>query len=214
MTDLSSRVSEVLSFLLAETQITPSELSRRINLPQSTVDRLVNAKTSDPRISTLEPIADYFKISVDQLMGKQPISKYINLGVEQTIGKTVPIINWEDAVQYAEHIKTLTLTNWFAWISTNSEVGESGFAVKLKGLAMSPRFLEGSILIVNPDCKPVDRDYVLVEYDNTTYFRQLIAEGHEQYLRALNLDYGTLRLDKPYRFLGVITESRILTKNI
>lgn len=214
MTDLSSRVSKALHFLLTETQITPTELSRRANLPQSTVDRLVNAKTPDPRISTLEPIADYFKISVDQLMGKQPMSKPLSWGVEQTTSRTVPIINWDDAAQHAEIINTLTLANWFAWITTNSEVSENGFAVKLKGLAMSPRFLDDSILIVNPNCKPVDRDYVLVEYKQAIYFRQLIVEGHEQYLRALNPDYKTLKLDDAYRILGVITESRILTKQV
>ena len=72
-----SSVSHVLAELLQQTHINESELARRVNLPKATINRITSGRTPDPRASTLIAIAEYFNISVDQLMGKKPLGSMI-----------------------------------------------------------------------------------------------------------------------------------------
>src|SRR5438045_1634384 len=65
-----SDISSVLKILLNRFEnMSGSELAKRTGLPISTVNRILAGSVSDPRISTLKPLANYFGITVDQLLG-------------------------------------------------------------------------------------------------------------------------------------------------
>ncbi len=53
----SLKISDILSHLLIVYDISESELSRKINVPKATINRLVSGRTPDPRASTLATIA-------------------------------------------------------------------------------------------------------------------------------------------------------------
>ena len=67
---------EVLARLLAENGLTQSEFAKRAKLTQATVNRLCSGEISNPTIQTLLPIAKYFGISVDELIGNKGIAGY------------------------------------------------------------------------------------------------------------------------------------------
>ncbi len=56
-----------LRFLLSEQSINETELSRRTLIPQPTLHKIFASKTTDPRISTLHCLAQYFEVTVDEL---------------------------------------------------------------------------------------------------------------------------------------------------
>ena len=60
-------ISEVLSDLLYKHNITPTDLSSQTNVPEVTIMRLLKNKNSNPTLSTLLPIAKYFKITINDL---------------------------------------------------------------------------------------------------------------------------------------------------
>src|SRR5271156_4022316 len=62
------KLAKNLRMLLAERQVSENDVAQALNIPVMTVRRLASGETTDPRISTLKLIADYFKISVDSLI--------------------------------------------------------------------------------------------------------------------------------------------------
>jgi transcriptional regulator with XRE-family HTH domain len=62
-------LSSVLASLMSQHRLTSSELARQTGIAQPVIYRLVTGTTENPQIMTLKPIADYFKISIDQVLG-------------------------------------------------------------------------------------------------------------------------------------------------
>lgn len=66
-------VSIVLRELLDRAGITPTELHRRTEVPQSTISRILSGKIADPADKHIAKIAEYFRVSTDQLRGRQSL---------------------------------------------------------------------------------------------------------------------------------------------
>lgn len=68
------KLSEILQRLMersgVESQIKLAELT---GIHQPTIARLLSGDSRDPRRSTLQPLADYFRVSIAQLRGEEPI---------------------------------------------------------------------------------------------------------------------------------------------
>ena len=68
-----STFAEILSHLMQAQKLSSSELARRTGVAQPIIYRLMNGNTCNPQILTVKPIADYFAISIDQLLGFSPL---------------------------------------------------------------------------------------------------------------------------------------------
>lgn len=60
-------VAKNLEWLMADRKTNPYDLQRATGVPQPTIHRILTGESSDPRTKTLEPLADYFKVSVADL---------------------------------------------------------------------------------------------------------------------------------------------------
>lgn len=67
-------LSAVLSHLMSEKRIKSAELARKTGVGQPVVYRLMTGTTENPQVLTLKPIADFFGVSLDQLLGLKPLS--------------------------------------------------------------------------------------------------------------------------------------------
>ncbi|MGY2171060.1 LexA family transcriptional regulator [Pseudomonas gingeri] len=67
-------VSTVLRALLDRHGISPTELHRRTGVPQSTLSRILSGKIVDPSDKHISKIAEYFRVSTDQLRGRADIA--------------------------------------------------------------------------------------------------------------------------------------------
>lgn len=65
MDNLASR----LTALMQQQKLSSSELARLTGIAQPVIYRLMTGQTENPQILTIKPIADYFTINIDQLMG-------------------------------------------------------------------------------------------------------------------------------------------------
>lgn len=96
-------LSKILSNLLYERRMNPSELAREVGVPSTTVHRLVTGKSTRPYRNSLIPIADYFSMSVEQLIGEEQLPNNLwqesstGKGVEQSIVK-IPIISGDEVI--------------------------------------------------------------------------------------------------------------------
>jgi len=53
--------------------IKSAELARKTGVAQPVISRLMTGVTNNPQILTIKPIADFFNVSLDQLLGMSPL---------------------------------------------------------------------------------------------------------------------------------------------
>ena len=53
--------------MMRENNISQSSLSRRTGVPQPTINRFINGKTTSPTFSVMKKLADHFDVSVETL---------------------------------------------------------------------------------------------------------------------------------------------------
>ena len=89
-------------------------------------------------------------------------------------------------------------------IPTSVPVGRHTFALRVAGDSMAPDFMEGSILIIEPELSPQAGDYVIAKNgsDETT-FKQLVKDGSDWYLKPINPRYPIKPLGDS-RIIGVV----------
>ncbi|WP_259697756.1 LexA family transcriptional regulator [Pseudomonas protegens] len=77
------------------------------------------------------------------------------------------------------------------WMNAPGPVGPRAFILRIEGISMEPKFLEGEKIVIDPSLEALPGHFVAVikSSDQTTTIKQLKQEGHEQYLIALNPDW-------------------------
>lgn len=68
-----NNLSDVLSFLMDKGEIKSAELARKTGIAQPVISRLMTGITSNPQILTIKPIADFFDVTLEQLLGILPL---------------------------------------------------------------------------------------------------------------------------------------------
>jgi len=66
-------LSTILTHLMSEKGIKSAELARKTGIGQPVVHRLMTGTTENPQILTLKPIADFFGVTLDQILGLRPL---------------------------------------------------------------------------------------------------------------------------------------------
>lgn len=210
MTVAALEISNVLTYLINKARISEAELARMINVPRATINRLASGKTPDPRASTLNAIAEYFNISVDQLLGQQPLFLDNNGSLIANAHTSIPILEWSNILDWKKLINHLKPDNHFDWIMVDPSIDQGKFAVRVNGESMWPQFQENTILIISPSKEVKNRDFVMahIKKHNGVVFRQLIFEHTYQFLKPINDMFPTIELEKSDTVIGVVIQTR------
>lgn len=72
-------LSSILSHLMAEKNIKSAELARKTGIGQPVIHRVMTGTTDNPQIATLIPLAKFFRVSLDQLVGLTPLNHQTRL---------------------------------------------------------------------------------------------------------------------------------------
>lgn len=193
-----------LATLLKEHNMSESQLGKALRIPRATINRIASGKTPDPRVSTLNSIAKYFNITVNQLLGERDLSYSYDTQEKQ---QSIPLIEMEDLL----HMDTSQIFKLCEHdLVTGTDIPKSCFAVKLTGEAMFPQFQDGSILIVNPTLEPKNRSMVIAkkQAEKVVLFRQLIIDGHQKYLSPVNTVFEAIPIEKEDSIIGVVIQAR------
>lgn len=202
-------ISNVLNYLLDRAGISEATLAREVDLPRNTINRLTAGKTPDPRISTLQAVAAYFHVTIDQLSGKSPIIENVASTSDEV--RHIPIIALEKASQWEKLLTEIRPDNHHKWIIFDLSNGEAKFAVNVKGDAMWPQFQEGNIIIVDPHKMVENRDFALFSIFKTgeTVLRQLFVDNGVKILKAVNPIFPSMSLTDEDCIIGVVVETRV-----
>jgi SOS-response transcriptional repressor LexA len=203
-----TKLAATLKYLLQNSNLSESELARQTGVCQPVIHRLASGETDNPKIDSLRPIAKFFSISVDQLIGDLPISSEGTVfHVEQELFN-LPLITLNQAISWPQKRNEFSITTH---VQTDIEITESAYAIRLKDSTMYPMFPDGTLLIIEPNHAYEHRDFVVVflKDENRAIFKQLLIDGSRRYLKSINKDYPSISLTANDKILGVMLQARI-----
>lgn len=178
-------LSNILKKILFEKDMRPADLARELNMPVPTIHRIVTGKSTRPYQSSLEAIAEYLNVSVEQLTGDEPLLPSTLDDVKSLpIGKytkVVPLISWSTLDDRNRKVDSEVVV---------INVSDKAFALVMPDYSMEPLIQNGSTLIFDPEAEPMDRSYVLVKLaEHSIYLcRQLLMDCDKKFVKALNPD--------------------------
>lgn len=211
-----TKLACILRQLMDDAKISESELARQASVPQTTINRILSGQTTDPRSQTLIALAQFFRISVEQMLGSCQISEARIVGTYNNNNRDkwsyIPIINLSEVSSYLFQYKNFSVDNHAKWIATEKQLDPKSYAVYSPS-SLSPRFREGSVLIidaVNSINEISDGSIIVIAIDgqNAT-LRKVIHDGDDIYLKSVSNDLPIVTFNNKMQVFGVIIECRI-----
>ena len=205
----SKKLQQNLKELIGEYKISLAELHKNTAVPITTIHRMCDNPEANPTIASLKPIADFFNISVNQLIGDEPIEikKIKKLYRENRQNWTsINIISWAQSIVWPSNIKNCKTNKT---ILTDISVSGSTFALEIKE-NHGHGFLKGAVIIVDPDLSPDNLDYVIAFKigTKTPTLKQICSYEDEVYLKPLNKEFHAVKLTNEHKILGVVRQIR------
>jgi transcriptional regulator with XRE-family HTH domain len=203
-------LSQTLRFLMQKTKITEYALSKRTGVPQPMINKILHEKNTNPKIATLQPLANYFMVTMSQLLGEDTALKDKKLFfVEETHLETshIPILEWQKILDVRQ--SGLSCTKHQKYIPTNANISSESYALVVEDSTMEPRFLKNSIVIVDPSLSAYPNNYVVLYLadHNKCCIRKVVL--HDNYLCILEINsLEILALSQDDQICGIIVESR------
>lgn len=129
----------------------------------------------------------------------------INITDGPIVKGEVPLISFVQAGAWCEAIDNYQPGGGERMIAVTVPVGRHTFALRVSGDSMEPEFVEGEIIIIEPDLEPSHKDYVIAKNGGDATFKQLIKDGADWFLRPLNERYPIKPLGE-CQIIGVVRE--------
>ena len=169
-----------------------ADLARAAGKSRAAVTHWLNGETLEIKADTaagLQTLTGYNSIWIST--GKGPKKVTTNTAPGPTIHGVVPLLSNVQAGMYTEFVDNLHPGEGeYEKIPTIAPINRHTFALRVMGDSMLPEFPEGLILIIEPELSPEENDYVVARNGcNETTFKQLIKDGGQWYLKALNPRY-------------------------
>lgn len=193
-----------LKELRKEYGLTQGKLAEKIGgISRSTI-AMYESGGSEPDIQTLNKLANFFSVSIDYLLGKnEKTSNSLRIPVLGLIPAGVPIEAIEDILDYEEISPDML------------KGGKEYFALKIKGDSMSPKYLDGDVVIfLKQDCAESNEDCcVYVNGYDATFKRVKITQDGIM-LHPININYEPMFFSSeqietlPVRVIGKAVEIR------
>ena len=188
--------------------MTQEELGKKIGVQKSAIRKYEKGEVINIKRATIETLSKIFNVSPSYLMciednNNRNIIKTNRIPVLGKIPAGIPIEMIEDVIDYEE-------------ISDEMLKGDREyFGLKVSGDSMTPKYLDGDVLIVQKtdDCESGQDCIVMVNGDDGT-FKRVIKNKDGIILQPLNPNYeikfySNDDIEKlPIKILGVVKEIR------
>lgn len=200
----------VLRQLLDYKSLTANGLAKILDFPTPTIYRLTTGEVQDPRISTLISVADYFDITIEQLLGRENLDeRFLPENANQSNKPlfSIPLLTMQEASQFKQSIKKTT--QWFCWQSNSDADSQKCFSIVIKNNLYDPIFTSGAVIVVNPAIAPENGDYVVVSFegDAIPVVKRFMSEGKNKFLSSIANEKNFVKYNaKESSIVGVIIE--------
>lgn len=203
-------IGKNIRYLRSKRDYSQEDLAKALGYKSYTTITKWESGVSEPTLKMANNIADFFKVSVNDLCYKdleqefaQPTEKKgVTINVYGSVAAGVPIEAIEDIVDTEEIALELARTGTF-------------FGLKIKGDSMEPRMRTGDVVIVRKQEDAESGDVVIatINGDEATC-KRLMKYEHGIALLSTNDNYNPMYFsnqeieEKPVRIIGKVVELR------
>lgn len=200
--------SERLKILIKNKGLSTIDLAKKTGLSQPTISRLLSGATPDPRVYTLLPLANYFGITIDQLLGQEPMGPVeAENDYKSNAVSHIPILDWEQIEEWDRDNSFYVPKCRYYWVTTTIELSSRSYALILNSKSLPAPFIFNSFLIVDPKHSYEDGSYVVVyEQKSVPMIKKIIKDGSIKWLLSLNENISPTRLKENMIVSGTIVQ--------
>ncbi|WP_342147462.1 helix-turn-helix transcriptional regulator [Rickettsiella endosymbiont of Aleochara curtula] len=193
-----------LEYLIKKWGININQLHKHTGIPLSTLKRLRINKENNPTLASLAPIAHYFSVSLDQLIGREALPKKNHKQISRL---TIPLIHWKDIVNTPRNRCYLAFSSI---LIRDITLNENSYGLVIKN-NNTKNFLAGSLLVIDPSLKGRNRDFIIIHKKGLSepQLMQKIIYENKTYLKNLNTESEIIKFSELYKILGVVIQIRM-----
>lgn len=128
-----------------------------------------------------------------------------NVSATTIATRRIPLISLVAAGTWCEAMDTFQVGDAQEWIETTANVTKGGYALRVEGDSMEPKFPHGAILIVDPNEQARNGSFVIVRQNGSdATFKQLVIDGGQSMLKPLNDRYPIMAMRQDAVICGVV----------
>lgn len=119
------------------------------------------------------------------------LGEFNNATILSHTGRKLPVIGSIAAGAWCEFHGSFDPRDAEEWIDAPGPVGPRAFILRVEGMSMEPKFVEGDKIVIDPSLEALPGHFVAAKRtrDEAATLKQLKQEGSEKYLYALNPDW-------------------------
>jgi len=119
------------------------------------------------------------------------LNEFNNATVLSHTGRKLPVIGSIAAGAWCESQGSFDPSDAEEWIDAPGPVGPRAFILRVEGMSMEPKFVEGDKIVIDPALEALPGHFVAAKRssDQAATLKQLKQEGSERYLFAINPDW-------------------------
>lgn len=134
------------------------------------------------------------------------LGEFNNATLLSHTGRKLPVIGSIAAGAWCESHGSFDPRDAEEWIDAPGPVGPRAFILRVEGISMEPKFVEGDKIVVDPSLEALPGHFVAAKRtsDQSATLKQLKQEGGEQFLFAVNPDWPEriIRLSEEWSICG------------
>lgn len=151
----------------------------------------------------IEKALDLYSGYLDMPYG---LNEFNNATVLSHTGRKLPVIGSIAAGAWCESKGSFDSIEAEEWIDAPGPVGPRAFILRVEGISMEPKFIEGDKIVIDPSLDALPGHFVAAKRssDQAATLKQLKQEGSEQYLFAINPDWPEriIRMSEEWTICG------------
>ncbi len=193
-------MSKNIAYLMSVKGIDSTQVSKATGLGIATINSMRRG-TGNPTLSTIITIAEFFGISLSELIEIEIQTKNAN----STRTFSVPLISLKDVDLFFE--KKLT-TNELYTFSLERTLTKPMVAISVNNDSLYPHFSSGTTFILTLEDQPGDGDIVMIKIKtHTPCFRRIFIHDDDFWFTSITLTHDTTPCAySSYRIMGVVVK--------
>ena len=207
------KIKETLRELMTQRKIhSGTAFAKILNIPGPTINRILSGQVTDPRASTLSLLADYFSVSIDQLLGKVPLNttETDDEPTQSLAFLSIPIVTSLNCHDFQQTMQKPR--QWYRWTTHTPSKHPKVFALHINTHILEPTFQAGTLLVINPSLQAKPFNYVALrfEQDPCISIRKIMTDGRCNYFHPLQPGHKIFSVDDmAHHIMGVVIEAHI-----
>lgn len=172
------------------------QLATLMGVNQQTINRIISGMTPDPRVSTIEEIAQFFGVEVGAML-ETDLSVYDKSKNNSTI--SIPMLGWNDLHSWENNC--LEQTKEFL-LDPSDFIGS--YAVMVDNTTLPWPFIVGTVLIISPKEPLKKSEYVVVHKNGLNYLKKGLINDEEIWLSDIEELFPAKPITDDFTLCGIV----------